>query len=401
VTNVTPVAGPAAIASLAALVVLGNASPAPAAGIQPSAVTAGKAGFVVTLFEYAMSRDASQTGACPTGLTQGMRNIGDVMPGHPELQRRPDETDTGYSQRTSSAVFASTENLCMHPERSSPDTNFHTVSGPNVPVVGGIDLDGQDSRVSGIPAPGTCAHDDFRGMNGERGIDNQFFRVAGCIGTFQPGGQTNDLVTEMMTGTWGIVLTVSGIDDMRNDPSVEVGLYANADPIELSATRTPIANATYTASGDPRFRAIAHGRIVNGVLTSDPVDVRFYSVFNTVRTERPLRDARVRLTFTADGGLEGYLAGYTPVEAMYDVQFGFRNGTEISGAPASTRLINTRSIGQANFIGHYSCQGAYYALLQNADGHRDPATGRCTSISTQYHIRAIPAFVVDAPVQGK
>jgi len=30
----------------------------------------GKAGFVVTLFEYALSRDASQTGACPTGLDE-------------------------------------------------------------------------------------------------------------------------------------------------------------------------------------------------------------------------------------------------------------------------------------------------------------------------------------------
>jgi hypothetical protein len=80
---------------------------------------------------------------------------------------------------------------------------------------------------------------------------------------------------------------------------------------------------------------------------------------------------------------------------MYDVQFGFRNGTETSGAPADTSLINTRSIGQALTIGHYTCQGAYHALLQNADGHRDPATGRCGSISTQYHLRAIPAFVVD------
>jgi hypothetical protein len=285
----------------------------------------------------------------------------------------------------------------MRPERGAPDPDFHVVTGPNVPVIGGIDLDQQDSRASGRPAPGTCAHDDFTGMQGERGIDNQFFRVAGCISTFQPGGQTADLVTEMFTGSWGILITVSGIEDKLNDPSVDVGFYGNADPIELSAARVPLANASYTASSDPRFRAVAHGRIVNGVLTSDPVDVRFYSVFNTVRTERPLRDARVQLRFAPDGSLEGYLAGYTPVEAMYDVQFGFRSGTEVSGAPASPQLLNTRSIGQANFIAHYSCHGAYQALLQNADGHRDPVTGRCTSISTQYHIKAIPAFVVDSP----
>jgi hypothetical protein len=31
-----------------------------------------------------------------------------------------------------------------------------------------------------------------------------------------------------------------------------------------------------------------------------------------------------------------------------------------------------------------------------ADGDRDPKTGQCTSISTQYRIKAVPAFVVDA-----
>jgi hypothetical protein len=397
----TALRGCATIASLVVLAAQGIVPVTSAAGLQSGAIVDGKAGFVVTQFAYALSDDASKTGACPNGLTTGYRNIGDVMQGHPVLQRRPDETDTGFSQRTSSGVFASTENLCMHPERGTPDPNFHTVTGPDVAVIGGIDLDQQASLAIGKPASGTCAHDDFRGMNGERGIDNQFFRVAGCISTFQPGGQTIDLVTEMMTGSWGIVLTVNGIDDLRNDPSVEVGFYANADPVQLSATRAPLANASYSASSDPRFRALTHGRIVNGVLTSDPVDVRFYSVFNPVRTERFLRDARVFMSFTPDGGLEGYLAGYTPVEAIYDVQFGFRNGTEVSGAPANTRLINTRSIGQANFIGHYTCEGAYQALLRDADGHRDAATGRCTSISTQYHLRAVPAFVDDAPIQGK
>jgi hypothetical protein len=56
-------------------------------------------------------------------------------------------------------------------------------------------------------------------------------------------------------------------------------------------------------------------------------------------------------------------------------------------------------MGRAGALGH-SCNGAYYALYQAADGHRDPATGRCTSISTQYRVRVAPAFVVDAPAHG-
>ena len=66
--------------------------------------------------------------------------------------------------------------------------------------------------------------------------------------------------------------------------------------------------------------------MVTRVLTTDPVNVRFHWVVNSIHLERPLRDARLRMTFTADGGLEGILAGYTPIEEMYDFQYGFRNG---------------------------------------------------------------------------
>jgi hypothetical protein len=52
-------------------------------------------------------------------------------------------------------------------------------------------------------------------------------------------------------------------------------------------------------------------------------------------------------------------------------------------------------MGRAAVLGH-SCHGAYHALYQAADGHRDRATGRCTSISTQYRLRMAPAFVVEA-----
>src|SRR3546814_8918148 len=79
----------------------------------------------------------------------------------------------------------------------------------------------------------------------------------------------------MLTGSWGILITLSGVDDIRNDDDVEVGFFANADPIQLSPLRAPLSYGTYAIDQDPRFRAKAHGRIKDGVLTSDPVDVRF------------------------------------------------------------------------------------------------------------------------------
>jgi len=330
------------------------------------------------------------------GKSTGFNDISDVFVAKPELKQQEGEVEDKYVRRifTTAMSDPNTKNLCLNPELGKPDPNFRTVTGKDVPA-DGIDLDGQDSKANGKPAPGTCAHDDFRGMNGERGIDNQFYRLVGCSKSWQSTGPSNTFEVEMLTGSWGILLTLKGADDMRNAKNVEVGFYANADPIELSPTRQAVPNATYAIEQDPRFHATAHGRIVNGVLTTDPVDVRFHMTLNNIHLERPLQDARVRATFTPDGGLEGILAGYVPVEDQYDLQYGFRNGKDAKGDPAPLQLRTISSVGQAAVLGH-TCNGAYFAMKQLADGHRDPKTGQCTSISVQYRFSAIPAFVVNA-----
>lgn len=351
---------------------------------EPAFIQNGKAGFVVSHIEYALSsKDAKETGACPAGMTQGMAK--------PPEGASEEETKRAYGE-------AMKKDTCGHPELAEADPNFRTVTGPKVQAFG-IDLDGKDSSSKSKPVAGRCSHDDFVGMNGERGIDNQFFRVVGCSNSFQPTGQSNLWNIEMLTGAWGILITLSGVDDIHNDDNVDVGIFANADPIELSPTRAPLPNATYAIDQNPRFQAKTRGRIVNGVLTSDPVNVRFHKVTNSIYLERTLNDARVQLTLSAEGGLDGYLAGYTPVEDMYDFQYGFRNGKNAKGEPANPKLIAQSAMGQAMVLGH-SCNGAYHALHAFADGGRDPNTGKCTSISTQYRIKAIPAFVVNVETKS-
>jgi hypothetical protein len=379
---------------------------AAAADSGPNALPSGQVGFVVSHIKYALGKDASETGACPDGMTEGYgktsgyNGIGDVFVGKPDLQRQEGEVEDKYVRRVFTQAMSdpNTKNLCMNPELGKPDPNFKTVTGKDVPA-DGIDLDGQDSRINGKAVPNTCPHDDFRGMNGEHGIDNQFFRLVGCSKSWQSTGLSNQYEIEMYTGAWGILITLKGAQDLRNAKDVEVGIYANADPIQLSPTREALPNATYAMDQDPRFRATTHGRIVNGVLTTDPVDVRFHVVTNSIHLERPLQNARLQVTLTPDGGMEGVLAGYTEVEELYDYQYGFRNGKDGNGNPASLQLRAGSSIGQAAVLGH-TCQGAYYAMKQLADGHRDPKTGQCSALSTQYRIKAIPAFVVDTSTQS-
>lgn len=360
----------------------------------------GVAGFVLSDIKYALGPDAVKTGACPRGMS---KNVAEIHAMTPQGKRRKGESEGDYSKRLETEASALStapdgKNLCMNPEAGGPDPHFHTMERSDFPV-DGIDLDGVDSAAGGAATPGACPHQDFIGPQGERGVDNQFFRVIGCTRSYQSTGPSNGFVVEMLTGSWGILLTLSGIDDLRNDDSVEVGLFASGDPIQLSPTREPLPYATYAMDQDPRFRAKTRGRIKEGVLTTDPVDVRFRNVINSLRLERPLRHARLRATISENGVLEGYLGGYAPVEEMYDLQFGFRNGKTVAGELAPLKLRLLTSNGAARVLGH-TCTGIYYSLYKHADGDPDPQSGRCTSISVQYRIKAIPAFVVDVATES-
>ena len=267
-------------------------------GSQPAFVQNGKAGFVVAHIEFALAPDSKDTGACPNGMTQGMRREGGAYgqgtgaqrPGAaPTATQRPAGAASGVQggegastggkpavseeeaqrQYIRNMMDPNRPDPCRTPEAAGPDPGFHTAKVPATKAYG-IDLDGRDSRAKGKPAPGTCAHDDLVGMNGGHGIDNQFYRLVGCSNSYQSTGQSNTFAIEMLTGSWGILIELSGVDDIRNDDSVEVGIYANADPIELSANREPLANATYAVEQDPRFQTKTRGRLKNGVLTTDP-----------------------------------------------------------------------------------------------------------------------------------
>lgn len=368
--------------------------------IMRDVVRGGEAGFVVSEFAYALGQDADSANACPQGMTGGIRALAEALGKSPHGARREGETDQAHQRRLSMMVNTAPngQNICMNPEAVGPDPTWRLVSGRNA-TAAGIDLDGADTRAGGKAPAGACSQEDFRSKNGQSGVDNQFFRVVGCLTGFQSTGAANGFQTEMYTGSWGILISLKGVDDLRNDPQVEVGIFANADPLALSSARAALPFATYAMHQDDRYRAVTRGRIVDGVLTIDPVDVRLINVVNSMKDDRVLRDARLRLTFTRDGGMEGYLAGFSPVDDIYNVQFGARNGRNARGELAPERLRVQTSIGRAGALG-YSCHGAYHAMLQAADGHRDPQTGRCTSISTQYRIRMIPAFVVDARTQS-
>ncbi len=363
------------------------------------------AGFVVHEWGSAKARGFS---ACPEGRSLGYRQIFEQTP---EGRKREGEGDKAYAVRAGAGgvklAHFEGKNLCAHPELAS-DPHFKTMDDRAV-ISYGIDLDGKHSRQEDSGAPGSCAHNDFAGIDGVTGIDNQYLRLTGCSGnpsteeSFSAEGwlppQQEALENTMLEGGWGVLIEIKGIDDYDNDDSVEVGIYANADPIVMSARREPIPYATYAADQDARFRATTRGKIVDGVLTTEPVNVRFHWLVAGLHLERPINHARLQARIDDEGVMEGYLAGYTPVDALYDLQYGFRSATNDKGEPANPEMLVNLATLAASAMNR-TCNGAYEAMYRLADGDPDPETGRCTSLSTQYFFRATPAFVVDVQTRS-
>lgn len=352
-------------------------------------------GLVVSQIEYALSDDFTETGACPAGLSIG--SIEAYERGHPdESVRLPNETEREYRGRISAAarVLPDGRSICLNPEAAGPDPNFQTVVGRDIRAYG-IDLDGRASRNDAPPGRGTCAHNDFRSRSGVAGVDNQFYRVMGCVHSYQPDGAFNAFGDEMRAGGFGILIGLRGVDDLVNDRDIEVTFYSNADRLQVDGEHNGLPFVTYAAENEPRYIAATRGRIVDGVLTSDPVDFTFrQSVHNYgVRLERELQDARVELTLDANGAAEGILAGYTPIDHLWANQFSYAaatGGDPPEQLPALIPMLRD-NIPQSH---GYTCNGVYAALVANADGDPDPETGRCRSISIQYRISAVPAFIL-------
>jgi hypothetical protein len=379
-------------------VAVAAASAVPKVGVETPElpIRNGEIGFVISEIGWALGPDADKSAACPRGLTTTASLLYEQSP---EGRRREGETEQDYQRRIrdASGRGPSAAEACLSPEKFGPDPLYRTVSGKNL-LAEGLDLDGQDSRSGGRAAANSCAHDDFQRADGERGIDNQLYGAVGCTTGFQSNGGKRGFGTEMLTGAWGILIRLRGVDSIVNDDNVEVTMTANGDPIQLSPARSPLAHASYTMDSDPRFRAQTRGRIVAGVLTTDPVNVRFRTVTAGMYMERPIDDARLRLLFNKAGGVEGIMGGYTKVDEFYDFVVGYRQAKDATGKPIPVRAVSGRAAGSSTSAG-LTCNGIYFALKQMADGQRDPKTGECQAISNQYKIKAVPAFVID-PLPG-
>ncbi len=247
---------------------------------------------------------------------------------------------------------------------ATPDPHIKTVTGK---VGYGFNLDGRDGP-----------NDFVDPESGERGVDNQLYRVLGCFvpdrafPPDRPGYPATmwDMPRDAMPA-W--VIEISGIDDASKAGDVTVGIYRATAPITRDTAGQPIADMTYRISDDPRSHNVVHGHLDNGVVVTDKFafnmlgDVFFQPEFH-------FKDAKLRLTLKPDGTADGILGGYQDWKSIY---WSYALGGVFNEAVVSL-----------------DAPGIYYALKRMADAYPDPKTGENTAISTAYKVEAIPAFII-------
>ncbi len=319
----------------------GSSDSAPA-GSESASTTRG---YVISSFSYVYPEHDEDP--CPGGFTKGPIEM---------------QLEDGFVQPDD----------CVDPESVS-DPGFKTLNGPG--RLAGFDLDG---AVSSDPATGveTCTHDEFSDMSGAPGIDYQFWRAIGCVRGFQEGEISHNVIEEaVINGSMTILLDMEGIDDETNDSSVVAQVFGSTDVPAVGADGEVLPFATLSIHEDTQYHGgIGNGEIVDGVLTAGPMDINLRLNIQIVDGNQTLRNGYLRAEFHPDGSVSGQMFGYQPIEEAYDI-FGIQAG--VAGASALS----------------YTCTGLWQALRDNADGHFDPDTGACTTISTAYRFEAVPAFV--------
>lgn len=360
--------------------------PAPAPTLPPPPAT-GTMGFVVQHFVPPVVPGMD---ACPTGTAPRLREV--YLATVPESERARLSLKENEAELTrlwhAYALGPNGTNICSQPDRFS-----HAAYPPVMSKYGiGLDLDGNATGAAGADS---CAHEDFQSPTGEQGIDNQEYRAMGCTREWRGNdGQGGDQLTGMQqfhnSGEWTQVILLKGVDSLVRDDDVEV-IYANtADRPNLDTKGNFLSGQSFTVSEDAaRHRNVLRGHILNGVLTTEPAEIRLAQTWGQgsprdirgQRTQYHYIKGRLRLHFQSDGALRGLVGGYRPI---FDVIISPSLG----------------GVGSAVVAG-IDCAAELAALKKAADGLRDSRTGQCTAVSSAMRLEAIPAFVTDLQQQAK
>tara|TARA_B100001540_G_scaffold60758_2_gene54560 strand:- start:5646 stop:6806 length:1161 start_codon:yes stop_codon:yes gene_type:complete len=354
-----------------------------AASIADAGLTNRASGYLIT--EFRLVTPGAGPEDCPDGFNEGysQRFLATLSP----TEREAHEQDPRLVQQALAPWYYDDpdQDPCANPA-AFPDPGMHTIERPL--AMPRMEPDGSMSERE-LP-PARCPSPDvFAGQVEQRTIDNQYWRVMGCVRGYQPTGLAAAFAdSAILDGSMTILLSVAE-RERSDDGAVDVGIYSSHQPVTVGTDGKPLPFASLSVAEEARYHNVARGQLRNGVLTTDYFDLRIIQAAQRLDSELYLRDARLRLEMDpGTGRASGYLAGYWDLASLAHAAIRIQDRTgRSSGKPA------------ADAHG-YTCPGKYYAVHRLADGHPDPDTGNCNSISVLYSVRAVPAFVLGAGMQA-
>ena len=327
----------------------------------------GTFGFVAWDFGYASAEATPE--ACPEGLNTGARELylGDL----PDAERERLAAPENGRELGRMVGRRGNLNACANP------TEFknYGLKVYQSKVHYGLNLDGLGSTDTNTAAPNTCGHPNFTGFNGEFGVDNQMGRVVGCTRAYMAGGDfDNTTGATLVDGSYSVLIELSDVDDKQNDENITVGFYSGRGSVMLDAGGKILPYQSLAVHEDSRFHNVTKGKIVDGIITTEPFDLRLEVHQQVIHSDHWIRGARFKGKFLVDGGLRGIVGGYYDLEKRWE---------HVIHAGVITSILTG-----------YNCPGLYQKLHDFADGYPDPTTGKCTAISSAMRVGAIPAFVI-------
>jgi hypothetical protein len=331
---------------------------APAALADDTAPAGRTIGYVVTGLYWAVHQTADGKAECPNGLNDGPREHFKAL--FPDGTKRP-LIDTQI-KREAEGYF---------PTLSEEPFTFHMSASK---IAKGLNLDGK------------ADDNDFVSPDGEKGIDNQLFRVLGCVRGYRaPDGDAyhfdnNTLITDRYD-RWLFELT--DVDSLVNDDDVTVTTYRGLDGLLKKADGNGMlagGSQVVDVKWGGRYVTKLKGQIKDGLLTTAPADVTFPWATFGIPTDREMRDMRLQVKVLPTGGT-GLIAGYTVLENWY-----------------RQTLRSSSTHHQA--YGQVSLPSVYRALRRAADGHPDPKTGENTTLSSALDVTLTQVHIIhpDRPV---
>jgi hypothetical protein len=355
----------------------------------PAPPANGTMGFVVWHFVPAVLQGKD---ACPEGPALKNREIAlsKVAPEERARLEKPENQAEFRKLWVADVTGPNGTNMCSQYSQFPDRPTQRTVQSK---FAIGLNLDGDAG--DGSKDSSGCSHQNFEAPDGTQGVDNQSYRAMGCNLEWRGvDGGFGDMVRGfegfIASGEWAQVILLRGVDSFVNDPDVEI-IYGNTpDRPVVDSGGKYVWNASYTISTKmPRERNVLHGKIVNGVLTTDPTLIKLTQTWGQggardlrgIRSKWTLNRGRLRLTFKPDGTLEGIVGGYQPLNEFVD----------------STSMGGMGSL----LVAGIDCAGQWNTLRKLADGDRDPKTGQCQTISSAIELKAVPAFVNDVPTKEK